>query len=451
MAMRTSGIAPFIVLLALLGGSVLGVTVSWTSGTSGPAAWTLSPSSPSPSDTISFSGPLDVASYGNSCSAQISLGGTPTVTVDSLNKNIDLWFQGPAPTMCTMIYMPVCGLQGTFGPLAAGKWTFRCTTLGVNIMFTIAAGGGTSGVLYVDRNSPGPVRDGSTWAKSFLYLQDALAVSGSNEIRMADGTYLPDHGTGQTVGSRDATFNVQNNVVIRGGYAGYGATNPNARNITTYATVLSGDLSGNDLWGILNRSDNSYHVVTVSGDAKLDGVTIRSGQADGVYPDCYGAGIYATAGRLVLSRCTIRGNTALYGGGMAAFAASAYLGNCNISGNRAYMFGGGIYNEDSSLSLASCLMTGNSAGSSDVGGGSAIANLGGSASSVIVGNCTLAGNVGPHPDDIVLLNYSMTGSAVAVAINNSIIYNDGSGDVIWTNDTSKITAGYSIIQGGWTG
>ena len=451
--MKREGIVTSILLATLLCGPVLGATVSWTQGTSGPATWTLTPSSPITSDTISFKGPLNVAAYGNSCAAEAALGGTPQISTDTLNKVIELWFQGPAPTMCPMIYMPVCALEGTFGPLAAGKWTFRCQPLSVAITFIVSA---TGNVIYVDRNSPGPVRDGTTWTKAFRYLQDALAVSGTgNEIRVADGTYLPDHGTGQTAGDREASFNVSNGVVIRGGYAGYGAVNPNARDISTYATVLSGDLNSDDLWGILNRDDNSYHVVTVSGDAKLDGLTIRSGQADGPYPHFYGGGIYAVGGHLTVSRCTIKGNTALYGGGMAALVSSTYFGNCNLSGNRAYMFGGGIYNDDSSTALASCLMTGNSAGTSGVGGGSAISNIGGSAASMVIGNCTLADNIGPYPDDIAVLNFSLLGSTMpvmpAVVIDNSIIYNEGGSSLIWTNDLSEVAVAYSLIQGNWTG
>jgi hypothetical protein len=450
--MRRSGIIASVLLAALLSGPVLSANPSWTLGTSGPATWTLTPTNPTTSSTISFAGPLDVASYGNSCAAEASLGGTPKITVDSVNKNIDLWFQGPAPTMCPLIYMPVCGLDGTFGPLAAGKWSFRCTALGVYITFTVAETSGGGGVIYVDRNSPGPIRDGSTWARSFLYLQDALAVPGTgNEIRVADGTYRPDQGGGQTAGDREATFHIGNSAIVKGGYAGYGTINPNARDINAYATILEGDLGGNDLWGILNRSDNSYHVVVVTDDAKLDGLTIRNGQADGPYPDFYGAGIYVEGGRLVASRCTIRGNTALYGGGVAARGSSTYFGNCIVSGNRAYMFGGGIYNDESSTSLATCLMTGNSAGTSGLGGGSAVSNIGGPAATMILGNCTLADNVGPTPGSIAVLNFSLSGAVAGIAINNSIIYNDGGSSLIWTNDASKVAVGYSLIQGNWTG
>ncbi len=451
--MRRSGIIAAVLLTALLSGQALGADPTWISGTSGPAAWTISPGSPTTSSTISFQGHLNGSSYGNSCAAEGALGGAPKLTVDSGNKTVDLWFQGPAPTMCTMIYMPVCGLQGSFGPLAAGKWTFRCTTLSVNFDFTVSGTGGGSGtIIYVDRTSPGPTRDGTSWTRAFRYLQDALAVAGSgNEIRVADGTYRPDQGAGQTAGDRQATFRVANGAIIKGGYAGYGAPSPNARDIDTYVTTLDGDLNGNDLWGILNRSDNSYHVVVVTDDGKLDGLTIRNGQADGAYPDFYGAGVYVEGGLLKLSRCTIRGNTALYGGGVAARGSSTYFGNCTISGNRAYMFGGGLYNDESATSMATCLMTGNSAGTSGLGGGSAVCNIGGLAASMTLGNCTLADNVGPTPDDIAVLNFSLPGAVTGIAINNSIVYSDGSGSLIWTNDNSKVAASYSLIQGGWTG
>ncbi len=450
--MRRNGMIAAVLLTALLSGSALSADPTWISGTSGPATWTLTPPSPNPSTTISFQGPLDIASYGNSCSAQGSLGGTPKLTVDTINRTIDLWFQGPAPTTCPLIYMPVCGLQGAFGPLTAGKWTFRCIPLGVDIDFIVSGTASSGTVLYVDRNSPGPIRDGTTWARSFLYLQDALAVAGTgDEIHMADGRYTPDQGGSQTPGDRQASFRVGNGNVVKGGYAGYGAINPDARDINAYATILDGDLSGNDLWGLLNRSDNSYHIVVVTDDAKLDGLTIRNGQADGAYPDFFGAGVYVEGGRLILSRCTISGNTALYGGGVAARGSSLYFGNCTISGNRAYMFGGGVYNEESTTNMATCLMTGNSVGTTGLGGGSAVCNIGGLAANMTIGNCTLADNVGPAPADIAVMNFSLAGAGTGIAIYNSILYSTGTGSLIWTNDTSKVTATYSIIQGGMAG
>ncbi len=452
--MARGRIVACITVMALVCGTASGATVSWTKGQSPPASWTLSPSNPTSSSVISFSGPLDEPTYGNSCVAESNLGGTPQLTVNTLTRTVSLWFQGPAPTICTLIWMPVCGLEGTFGPLSDGKWTFRCQTLDIEIEFTVGGGGGSGGkVIYVDRSATGPSPNGSTWYRAYRNVQDALAVAaGGDEIHIADGTYEPDQGAGQTAGDREASFAIPDGVILRGSYAGYGASNPDARDPAAHPTVLSGDLNGDDLWGILNRDDNCHHVVTIEGNATLDGLTIADGQADGPYPHHYGAGILVQAGEPTIVGCTLRSNTGVYGGGLAAFGASPYLANCQLSGNRALLYGGALYNHDSTTTLASCLLTGNSAGSSSVGGGSAICNMGGGAAHVTVSNCTLADNVGPWPNEIVLFNFSYSSSpGEAVRINNSILYNDGGASLIWSDDPATVVASYSIIQGGWSG
>ena len=56
-----------------------------------------------------------------------------------------------------------------------------------------------------------------------------------------------------------------------------GETDPNARDVGNYETVLSGDLNGDDGPNFANNGENSYHVVTGSGideTAILDGFTI---------------------------------------------------------------------------------------------------------------------------------------------------------------------------------
>jgi hypothetical protein len=408
--------------------------------------WTILPASPRPSDVVSYSGPLDITAYGNSCEAEANLGGTAQISVDLPNKIVDVWFQGPAPTVCTKVWDPVCGLQGTFGPLTEGKWTLRCQTLGVELEFTV---GGAAGVIYVDRDAIGFPANGTSWLRAYRSLQDGLAAAGAGtEIRVADGVYRPDDGAAQTPQDRAASFDLPDGVLVRGGYAGYGAVNPDDRDIAAYETVLSGDLNGDDLWGILNRDDNSYHVVTASATARLDGLTITAGQADGAL----GGGLYVESGHVVLTHCTVRGNTAVLGGGIATLGGSLYLANCKISANRAHFLGGGLYNHDSSTTLASCLMTGNSVGS---GGGSAICNIGGDPAQVRISNCTLADNIGPWPDEFVLFNFTQFDSMPLIPttmfIQNSIVFNDGGDSLIWTNDSANIAASHSIVQGGWVG
>ena len=89
-------------------------------------------------------------------------------------------------------------------------------------------------VLYVDPEATGPDHDGSSWCAAFVHLQDALdaaqASGGSiTEIRAANGVYRPDRGSGQNPGSRWATFQLVNGVALKGGYAGFGEPDPNAR------------------------------------------------------------------------------------------------------------------------------------------------------------------------------------------------------------------------------
>lgn len=90
--------------------------------------------------------------------------------------------------------------------------------------------------------------DGLTWCTAYRSLQDALfaAVAG-HTIRVAQGTYRPvDCAPTCGPADRTATFHLKNGVTIQGGYAGLGATDPNARNISGNPTILSGDLNGDD-------------------------------------------------------------------------------------------------------------------------------------------------------------------------------------------------------------
>ncbi len=96
--------------------------VFWIGGESAPTQWSISPETPTAGDVIHFSGPTGV--YSNACFASGALGGSPTLTIDRGNKTIELWFHPPAPGACLTYYDPVCGLEGSFGPLEPGEWMF---------------------------------------------------------------------------------------------------------------------------------------------------------------------------------------------------------------------------------------------------------------------------------------------------------------------------------------
>src|SRR5204863_5003015 len=115
---------------------------------------------------------------------------------------------------------------------------------------------------------------------AFRYLRDALAVANNHyyvsEIRVAQGVYKPDRDEAHPDGTGDpqTMFVTEATYMLSGGYAGFGAADPQLRDVNAFPTILSGDLNDDDLPGLVNTSDNSVRLV--SGKARFDGVTIRS-------------------------------------------------------------------------------------------------------------------------------------------------------------------------------
>ncbi len=254
----------------------------------------------------------------------------------------------------------------------------------------------TGKVIYVDGDAVG-ANDGSSWENAYLCLQDALADAHSgDEIRVANGIYKPDRRQGIrsrsgdhiiASGDRTAKF-VLENVTMKGGYAGYGKRDPNARDIDLYETILSGDLYGNDvdvnnpgdLWDEPSRAENSYHVVRV-GDAVrvrdavavLDGFTITGGNAyESSFgkSDGYGGGLNNQRGKIRITNCTFTGNSALFsGGGIYNHRGELSLTNCIFARNVAGTYGGGgISNYLSDPNLTNCTFIENLARDGDGGG-----------------------------------------------------------------------------------
>ncbi|MHC4500967.1 MAG: right-handed parallel beta-helix repeat-containing protein, partial [Planctomycetota bacterium] len=219
-------------------------------------------------------------------------------------------------------------------------------------------------VIYVDANAPGSTCDGTSWGTAFLYLQDGLAdANKGDEIRVADGNYYPDQGTGHTPDDRSETFELLTDVAIYGGYAGYGAAEPNECNWVDYETVLSGDIDGNDVNDGLAVGDNSYHVVTGANVAFLNGVTITGGDTTGA-SDANGAAIYCDGVSPTISNCIIILNKAAKcGAGMYnTNGAEPLLINCLFCGNWSKRAGAEIYNKaDSNAVLGNCTISANKA------------------------------------------------------------------------------------------
>ncbi len=366
--------------------------------------------------------------------------------------------------------------------------------------------------IYVDADASG-ANDGSSWTHAYNYLQDALADANTStkpvEIRVAQGIYKPDQGTNQMNGDRTATFRLINGVAIKGGYAGAGGPDPDARDINENRTILSGDLAGDDGYNLANRKENSYHIVTGSGTdatAVLDGFDIRYGHANRQV-DPWGAGMYNDHGSPTVKNCGFGSNHALaeqgsMGGGMYNYGSSPILINCAFGGNHAKVTdknqaggnGGGMYNHNSSPTLTNCTFRSNSA--REYGGGmynldsnctltystlqanSAFLDAGGiynCRSTLTLTKCILIGNwaygsnnggaIYSDASDATLTNCTFirnsgNGSSLVcdssgqlnpstVRMTNCILWDHG--NEIWNNDNSSVIISYSDVQCGWPG
>jgi hypothetical protein len=228
---------------------------------------------------------------------------------------------------------------------------------------TVQAAGAT---WYVTPTGSG---DCSDWEHA-CSLQTALdqAVS-HDEVWVASGVYHPTEDT-----DRNVSFVLPKGAAVYGGFAG-DEMDRDARNPLDHPTILSGDIDHDDSQTpvltdpstVTGNSTNSYHVVTGSQEAYLDGFTITAG-----YNNAIGAGVYSddTGGGLVLAGLVIRGNVADEAAGMynEAYGVSLtgvdFLNNLSLIGG-----GGGMVAYNCSLELMDVTFDHNTAADGNSSGG----------------------------------------------------------------------------------
>jgi predicted outer membrane repeat protein len=329
--------------------------------------------------------------------------------------------------------------------------------------------------IFVDIDAAG-ANNGASWENAYKFLQDALIDANSAlkpvEIWVAEGIYTPDSNSADPNGSgdRNSTFQLIDGVTLKGGYAGFGQPNPNARDIELYETILSGDLDGNDvevndpcdLLTEPTRAENSYHVVTGSGTdetAVLDGFTITCGSAEyrsrlelfnadnailippPIYgPENWGGGLYNLRGSPTVSSCTFTKNTAYSGGAIYnLYNSSPMLNQCTFSENIAG-YGGGLYNSQDNSILTNCTFNGNVA----IGSGGGILSHG---PILTLTDCVLTENSAGGSGGAILNGYgnlNMTNCTLRVNCAN---YNGGG---IYSDDTNA-TLVYCTLNGNYSG
>jgi hypothetical protein len=234
-----------------------------------------------------------------------------------------------------------------------------------------------SGIVYVDAASTALTPDGCSWTTAFPTLQDALAVAASgDQIWVADGTYYPDEGGGESDNDRYAMFDIPDGIALYGGFSG-GETQLSQRNLNpaTNNTILSGEIGTPDIY-----ADNSYHVVHITSiltTTVLDGFTVTRGYANGGGDDDFGGGVYIvdSSSALHLTNLLVTDNRApsAAGGGMflstndGSPISAPQLSASSFTYNLAAR-GGGLFSQNSDPVLNEVIFANNQA-TNGAGGG----------------------------------------------------------------------------------
>ena len=318
-----------------------------------------------------------------------------------------------------------CESPKDYTSLALGSHTFNVRAVDSvgNVDSTPASFTWTRGMgfLYV---TPGGTGDCSSWTNACTLKTALTTAVSSDEIWVAAGTHKP--GT-----LRTDTFQLKNGVAVYGGFAGT-ETARDQRNSVTNVTILSGDI------GAAGNSDNTYHVVTGTTGATLDGFTITAGNANGVSPSNLGGGMYNYYGSPTLTNVTFSGNSAASGGGgmYNHYLSNPTLTNVTFSGNSATSGGGGMYNDYlSDPTLTNVTFSGNS---TQYGGG--MYNY---YSSPTLTNVTFGGNSAASGGGMCNNYYSNP------QIRNTIFWGNTAQQI--SNYTSTPVVSNSVVQGGYAG
>lgn len=288
--------------------------------------------------------------------------------------------------------------------------------------------------FYVDASAPGG-GDGASWSTAFRSLQDALDETVSDrgdELWIAAGIYRPDDGVSVTPGARTATFTLKDGVVLYGGFAG-GEDDLNQRNWSDNVTILSGEIGA-------TRYQWSNRVVTLVGDAVLDGLTVIKGFANIEYG---GGGVYAPESQITVRNSVFRENGGVCGG--AIHGAAIHVSHSSFENNSADVGGaicgqvimvehssflhngaaegGAIYGDpESTIDVAESVFESNTSG---WGGGAISASRG---ATITISSSSFLNNRAEEGRGGAVFAYSSESSVVA--IDSSFTGNEADGNVL---------------------
>ncbi|MEZ5464970.1 MAG: choice-of-anchor Q domain-containing protein [Lysobacteraceae bacterium] len=317
--------------------------------------------------------------------------------------------------------------------------------------------------------------DGSNWTSQAMALHSALGDANCTEIWVAAGLYKPvtpvDPGA-VTDPERGISFVINRELALYGSFAGTETSRAERVLDPANASILSGDIDGNDLnpdgnsinesWNDIQGS-NSYHVLHVDGTTGtpitaatvIDGFVVTGGLAE----FDFGGGLLCSGNESgnacspTLSNLRFSGNSAGQGGaiyinGGWSGTGNPQLSNVTFTGNHAGL-GGAMYNQGrtsgtSSPTLVNVSFSGNSA---DLYGGAMYNNgFNSGTSSPSLSYVSFSGN---SADDAGAAIYSRGPSGTSSPVLNSVIlWGNTSGDGLQiTNEAATTSISHSVVQG----
>ena len=413
-----------------------------------------------------------------------TVGASVTFTA-SVVDNFGFSFPIPVVNEGTVTFSEGATVLAANVPVVAGVASFSTSSLAVGVHAITAVYSGTTNfgtstgsmaqtvdgtgpcptysgnIAYVNASVPVGTNDGTTWANAFLTLQEALDAArtcGVTQIWVAQGTYLPTTYPigaatstsfgGGTLSSTDFSFHLVDGVAIYGGFSGSGTeTQLSQRNWRQNPTLLSG-------------SNALNHVVTSASDGlatRLDGFTITGGRANATtqltvegqfFSGTVGGGMYLNNSSLTLNNLLITGNscpatdfTGGQGGGMAMQGGSSVLTNVAFVGNSAYS-GGGL-SASSTFTMTNGVFSGNTA---NAGGGGMIVSGG----SRTLTNVVFANNAATRTGNFGTFGGAMTNNGGGTTLVNCTFFGNssgGAGGVMYNVNGANVTNKNGIFYG----
>ena len=256
----------------------------------------------------------------------------------------------------------------------------------------------TTGTLTID----GPGADmlsinGNNAGRVFYLTGGGAAISG---LTITAGS-TPYGGAALWNGGGTATLS---HCIVSGNNSGYGAVTTANGGTTTLTDTTVSNNTGYYGGGVTNLSNGT---TTLEGSAITNNSAFVGGGLDNGF-----ANFGVSGAIMVLTDCTISGNTATYGGGLiSSYDNTITLSNTTISGNHANYYGGFLNQNGSTATLNNCTVGGNTA--------NAHAGIGTKSATLNIANTIVAGNTNGSGTDDVYGDFTSQGNNLIGGADNS--------------------------------